>query len=503
MKNTKIDDALAFVNQVLARQDILAHACGVLNYDMETICPENAIEEQGQIIAELSNQAFVLTKDEDFIKNAEFLYSNIEQISDTFDRALIIDLHQNYEKTRNITPEMDKEFSLGFNLAYCKWLQAKKASNFSIFAPHLQTVRDINLKQIELRPNALPNAYDNLLDDYERGIKCADLDLIFNQCKARLIPLLQKIQASGKKIRSDFMFRKVTNQQQQECADFLMDLMGFDKKRGALSLSEHPFTDALGQNDVRITTHFYGDNFASSMYSVIHEAGHALFELYQPAENWQHHLSRKTLGMHESVSRFYENRIARSRAFVELIFPKLSEIFPQVLGDVSAEELYEALNIVQPSLIRTEADEFTYTFHIIIRYELEKAIINGRAKIEDLPGLWNEKYRQYLGIVPPNDREGILQDVHWSGGFGYFCTYALGNFYNAMYYNKMQEDFNIENAVKTGDFAKINEWMKDKVFKKADRLEPKDWLFDICGTGFSPEPFLDYIEQKYSAIYGL
>lgn len=503
MKNIEIENALDFVKGFLQKEEILNHACRVLNFDMETICPENAIEEQGKIIAELSNQAFVLKKDENFIKNAEFLFNNIEKIENPFDKALIKDLHENYEKTKNISPELDKQFSLNLNEAFYKWLKAKKANDFSIFSPSLKKVRDINLKQIELRENAFCNAYDNLLDDYERGMKCTELDAIFENCKSRLIPLLEKIQKSRKKIRSDFLFREVTDEQQQKCADFLCDLLKLDKKRSALSISEHPFTDALGKNDVRITTHFYSKNFASSMYSVIHEAGHALFELFQPSENWEHFLSRKTLGMHESVSRFYENRIARSFPFIELIFPQLKKIFPEVLNDVSLNELYEALNIVKPSLIRTEADEFTYTFHIIIRYELEKAIINDKVQIETLNDLWNEKYFKYLGIMPKTASEGILQDVHWSGGFGYFCTYALGNFYNSMYYNKMQKDFNIKNAIRAGDFSKINNWMKKNVFAKADILDPKEWIFDICQSELTAEPFLNYLEEKYCAIYGL
>ena len=240
------------------------------------------------------------------------------------------------------------------------------------------------------------------------------------------------------------------------------------------------------------------------MYSVIHETGHALFGQNIPAAHYKHFIqNEKTLGMHESVSRFYENRIARSRSFVKLIFNKLKELLPNVLEDVTEEELYEALNTVTPSTIRIEADEFTYTFHIIIRYEIEKELINNGVKIEDLPKLWSDKYEEYLGVRPSSDKEGVLQDVHWTSGFGYFPTYAIGNMYNAMYYNKMSKKHDVNKLIEENRIDVINEWMTKHVFKKADRLDPADWIRDITGKELTPVPFLNYLEEKFGAIYGL
>ena len=330
------------------------------------------------------------------------------------------------------------------------------------------------------------------------------LDRTFARCRDRLVPLLKRIEKSPKKIRTDFLSRPVTDEQQRRMTEYLLDVIGFDKTRGSWTLTEHPFTDGLWVDDNRITTHFDPNAFASSMFSVIHEGGHALFEMMQPRENYAHHIfMNKTMGMHESVSRFYENRLGRSRAFVHLIYPKTREIFPQVMEDVSEEELYEALNVVQPSLIRTEADEFTYTFHIMIRYELEKQIVNGGVEIADLPALWNRKYEEYLGIRPQNDRDGVLQDMHWASGFGYFPAYALGNMYNAMYYNRMQQDFDIEEAIAGGRLDRINDWMKEHVWKKADRQDPRPWIKEITGRDFTPDDFLDYLEKKYTEIYEL
>ncbi len=499
----ELQEKLSTVTSVLKEIELYSNACHVMNFDMETICPPKAMEKQGETTAFLQNQAFILSKKPEFIEDFEYLYEHKEQLNE-FDAVLAESLHRDYMKTKNVTPEMNHEFSLTYNKATISWLEAKQKSDFSIFAPSLKEVYNTQMKQISLRENMKPVAYDNLLDNYEKGITTADLDVAFNKCKERLVPLLKKIMASKKNIRRDFLSREVTDEQQKKMTRYLLETMGFDFERGNFALSEHPFTDGLAVDDTRITTHYYPNMFYSSMYSVIHEGGHALFEQNQPAENYEHFIqNEKTMGQHESTSRFYENRIGRSKEFIHLIYPKAKEIFPQVLNDVSEQELYEAMNIVEPSLIRTEADEFTYTFHIIIRYEIEKMIMEQKVKVEDLKNIWNTKYREYLGIEPSEDREGILQDIHWTSGFGYFPAYALGNMYNSMYYNKMNEELNIAHAVSVGDFSVINNWMKERVWKKADRQDAKTWIKEITGRDFTTKDFLDYLETKYSEIYGL
>ena len=500
-------EKLRLVKSVLAEAEIYSHAAHVLNFDMETVCPPAAMEEQGEVAAFMENQAFRLTKQKEFTDACEDIFRKKDGL-DELDRRMAEGLHRELLKTKNITPEKGHEFARLVNRAYVNWLKAKTAADFGMFAPSLAEVRDMNLEQVRLRefdPGGEPaSAYDALLGDYEYGITSEDLDACFMRCKERLIPLLKRLQSSGKTIRTDFLSRRVTDGQQRQMARYLLELLGYDFTRGAFATTEHPFTDSLGRNDTRVTTHYHEDAFASSMYSIIHECGHALFDMLTPGSHRDHYINDlKTMGMHESVSRFYENRIGRSREFVHLIYPKTCEIFPQVMGDVSENELYEALNIVRPSLIRTEADEFTYTFHVIIRYELEKMIINGGAAIEDLPALWNGKYEEYLGIRPSNDREGILQDMHWSSGFGYFPCYAIGNMYNAMYYNRMKEEIDVPAAVAAGDFTTINGWMQEHVFAKADLLSPKEWLRDITGRDFTPEDFLDYLEEKYGGLYGV
>lgn len=499
----QLKKSLELVKETLRKAEVYYHAANIISYDQETICPPKAMEEQGEVGAFLGNEAFKLTKDEAFIEAAETLYNQKEAL-EPLDAEMVTHLHRDYVKTKNITPDMNYEASLIGNKAYVDWLEAKQKADFSIFAPSLLAVRDVNAKFIRLRDQHSKDIYDDMLDDFERGVTQSDIDSWFGAYKERILPLLKKIQQSPKKIRTDFLSRTVTDEQQRQMAQYLLEIMDYDFSRGAFTTTEHPFTSGLGRNDIRITTHYSPNSFASNIYTIVHEGGHALFEQLQPEHNYDYFLTdEKTMGMHESVSRFYENVIGRSKEFIHLIFPKAKEIFAEQLSDVSEQEFYEAMNTVTPSLIRTDADEFTYTFHIIIRYEMEKEIMNNRVAIEDLPALWNKKYQEYLGIVPSNDTEGILQDVHWTFSLGYFPTYAIGNMYNAMYYRRMMENFDVPAAVLAGDFKKINSWMKDHVFAKADLMAPKDWIREICGREFTPNDFLDYLEKKYSEIYEL
>ena len=512
--NTELKKNLDMIHGMLETIRRYEHAVHVMNFDMETICPPAAMEEEGKTMAFLQTEGFRLRMSEEFIRAAEYLYQNRfgsgeedapgEDALDECGRELAGRLHREYEKNKNISPEQMHEFALIYNNAYADWLTAKNKSDYALFAPAFSKVRGAEFLKVSLREEKKNTAYDSLLDDYERGMTEADLDECFGLCRERLIPLLQKIMKSKKKIRTDFLNRTVTDEQQKKYASYLLDTIGYDFSRGTFTTTEHPFTDDLERDDVRVTTHYYPDNFTSGMYSIIHEGGHAIFGQNQPAIQHDRYIANgMTMGMHESVSRFYENRIGRSREFIRLVYPKTKEIFPGLLDDVTPEEFYEAVNLVRPSFVRTEADEFTYTFHIMIRYELEKMIMNGGAKIEDLPKLWNDKYEQYLGIRPRNDKEGVLQDVHWSSGFGYFPTYALGNMYNAMYYNRMKTELDIGKTVGSGDFASLNSWMSRNVFAKANLLAPKDWIKDITGREFTPVDFLDYLEEKYSEIYDI
>ena len=349
-KNTTLNQNLEFVRQTLTLAEKYDHAVNVLSYDQETICPIDAMEEQGEVWAFLNNQSYKLIKDPAFIEAAEYLYEHRNELEE-LDRVMAEQLHRNYLQSKNVTPELQHEFMLTFNRAFVNWSKAREAGDYSLFAPSLKEVADTNRRMIELRgaDAAGKTAYDTLLDDYERGMTSDVLDEVFGACKERLIPLLEKITKSPKKIRTDFLERRVEDEQQAKMVKWLLTQMGFNLNRGAFTTSEHPFTASMGRYDTRITTHYYPTRFLSSMYSTIHEGGHALFDQNQPQENHDHFIiGGKTLGMHESVSRFYENRIGRSEAFVHFAYPKVCELLPQVMADVSEREFYQAVNAVSP-----------------------------------------------------------------------------------------------------------------------------------------------------------
>lgn len=495
-----LEEKLKIFYEYLKKIKLYNHALGLISFDLETIAPENGKEEESELISYFRNEAFKIENSEEYKKLLCGLYEEKDSLS-YLDKVLVEKKYRNYLKIKNITPEFDMKMSKIYLKSQLNWLKAKENKDFSIFASSLKEVIDIQKEAINLRENKLPNMYDNMLDDSETGARVEYLDKFFSELKVGLLDLLDKIKKSKHVIRKDFLNRRVPIYKQEEFSKYLLELNGFDFKKGALSTTEHPFTSNIAENDARVTTHYYEDMVLSNIYSIIHEGGHAIFMQNEPSEDYEHFINDYiTNGMHESVSRFYENVIGRSREYVHLIYPKFIEIFDE-FKDISEEELYESINIVEPSLIRTEADEVTYGLHIIIRYELEKMLCDGSLAIEDAPKKWADLYEEYLGVRPSNDSEGILQDVHWSTGLGYFPSYAIGNAYNAMYVKKAKEDFDFKKALICGDFEKIRSWMKENVFKNANRLDPNEWIKEITGKSLTPKDFLEYLNKKYSDIY--
>ena len=500
---------LSALKEALWRAENFRAAASYLNFDMSTIAPRNTKEHEGELIAFLENEGFNVRKDPSFISALLAAKENLESMNE-WERTMVLLAYRDYRMEKAISKEEAYAFSRDEQQAFIDWERAKESADFSIFSGSLQKVIENNKKRASLREldetekDLLKSDYDRLLDTFERGMTTEILDPLFSEAKERIVSLLERIGKSGKKIRRDFLIRKVPIEKQREISKMLQELLKVDTGRSLISESAHAFTDRMAYDDVRITTHYYENLFLSNIYSVLHESGHLMFDMEQPPENHEYFITEgKTLGMHESVSRFYENRIGRSFDFTSLMYDRLMDIIPETLSDVTKREFYEGVNIAEPTLIRTEADEVTYTLHVIIRYELEKKLIGGELSVEELPKAWNEKYKEILGILPSNDSEGVLQDVHWASDFGYFPTYAIGNFYNSMYYNEMNKEFDIGEAVRSGEMERINSWMKERVFKKADRLTPSEWIYDITGRSLTPNDFLDYLDEKYGEIYGL
>ncbi len=476
------------------------HALGVISFDFETSAPQKAMEKEGDMMSFFSNQSFKIESSKSFKQLIVNLHKDIDSL-DYLDQILVKNLYDSYLKTKNITPKMELEMSKIYNQAYIDWLSAKAQKDYTLFVPSFKKIIEVSKQQVELRENKLDDLYDNMLNDCEKGMLQKELDVFFKELKEGLLDLINKIKNSKKKIRSDFLNRVVPIYKQEAFSNYLLKLNGFDFERGCISTTEHPFTSPVAEDDVRVTTHYHEDMVLSNIYSIIHEGGHAIFGQNEPKDDFKHFINDNiSNGMHESVSRFFENVIGRSKAYVHLIYPEFIKTFDE-FKDIKEEELYEAINIVEPSLIRTEADEVTYGLHIVIRYEMEKRLVSGDLKVEDAKDEWNRLYKEYLGVEPQNDAEGILQDVHWTGGFGYFPSYAIGNAYNAMYLKELKKEYDFDALIMKGDFTTINEWLKEHIFKEANHLDPKDWIKKITNKELSAKDFIEYLNNKYRDIY--
>ncbi|MBR3424408.1 MAG: carboxypeptidase M32, partial [Clostridia bacterium] len=417
---------------------------------------------------------------------------------------IVYHLQKDSKKTAKIPRDLYVAYRAQVVRADDVWHRAKESSDYALFSPELKKIFEMT-KEIGsyVEPDADP--YDFCLHEYEEGLNSEKLDAFFETLRERISPLFCAI---SKTAQQDNAIRKgiFPAPDQEKLSQYLMKVIGLDPDHVALSTTEHPFTISLGSHlDERITTHYYEDDFASSMYSVIHEGGHALYETGCDDRYVFTALDGGTsMSIHESQSRFYENIIGRSRAFCSLVFPKIREIFPEQMKGYGPYDLYRAVNRVEPSLIRTEADEVTYCFHIMIRYELEKSIMHGELTVDELPREWNRLYKEYLGVEVPSDKEGVLQDTHWSGGMiGYFPSYALGNAYGAQFLREMKKEIDVEKCILAGDFAPINAWNRKNIWQYGKLYTPDELIRRITGGEFDPAVYADYLTEKYGEIYGL
>jgi len=477
---------------------------GKVGFDMECCAPEEGIELAGEDMALLGKRLYALTHAKRYTALLEELHADCEGLTPVQKKA-VEHLYERYAKTKNISAKLDYEMDLASNKAYGAWLKAKKANDFSLFRDALGELIRYQRLVVGLRDEQKDTVYDACLDDMEKGGTIAQLDAFFAALRARIVPLLRRVTAEGKPIREDFLSRRVPIPAQEAMSRYLLELEGLRQSALVLMTTEHPFTDHYGPNDVRVTTHYHEDSFISNVFTTLHEGGHALFMQNEPRELYAGHCAdNMSNAMHETISRFYENLIGRSEAFIGFVAPRLRELAGGVFDDVSDRELYEAVNVARPSLIRTEADELSYCLHIMVRYELEKAFVNGEITVDEIPALWREKYREYLGIEVPDDAQGCLQDVHWSSVyFGYFPSYALGNAYGVQILRRMEKDFDVFAAVARGDLLPIRDWLTEHVFSIASLTTPDEWIRAITGEGLNVGYYLDYLEEKYSALYGL
>lgn len=486
----------------LKKMSDIVYASAVLQWDQETYMPPKGATIRAQQLATLSGLSHEHFIDEKLGKLLD------ELINDTTlsekEQKNVKQTLKDYNKQKKYSTKFVEELSRTISETFQAWQQAKNNNNFKNYAPYLDKLLTLKKKECELLGYE-EHPYDALLDQFEPGAKSSDLKILFNDVKTNLVDFVKQI--SQKPQNADaFMFADYDEQKQWDFSLYLLKQMGYDFDAGRQDKSSHPFTTHFNAHDVRITTRVNKNDLNEIIWSTIHEGGHALYEQGLPISEYGLPSGEFTsLGIHESQSRLWENNVGRSLAYWEYNFTKLKEVFPENLGDKSVLDFYKAMNIVKPSLIRTNADELTYHFHILIRFEIEMALFEENLEVKELPDFWNAKYKEYLGIDVPNDTNGVLQDVHWShGSFGYFPTYSLGSFYAAQFMNVANQQIeNLKEKIKVGNLIPLLEWLRKNIHQYGKQYTAEELCQKISGEKLNFNYFMNYAKEKYSFIYNL
>ena len=436
---------------------------------------------------------------------AELAASPLAQDKHSEAGTTIRQLKRKYEKKSKLPQALVEELTRASVLGQQAWVEARKNNDFPSFAPHVEKIFRLKREQADaLGYDDCP--YDALLDEFEQGETTANVAEVLAGLREELVPLVSEIAASGKAPQVEILTRRYPKSAQEAFGRQAAAQIGFDFARGRLDVTHHPFCSGLGPHDCRITTRYDERHFPGAFFGTLHEAGHGIYDQGLPAELFGLPPgSFVSLGIHESQSRMWENFVGRSRAFWRFFFPAAKAAFYEALSETSEDEFYFAINDVRPSLIRVEADEATYNLHIIIRFELEQALINGELQARDLPGAWSEKYQKFLGIAPPDDADGCLQDVHWSAALvGYFATYSLGNLYAAQFFEQADRDLGgLAEQFARGEFAPLKTWLNEKIHRHGQCHTAEELVKNITGAPLSHAPLIRHLRGKLGPLYGL
>lgn len=486
---------------------LLGHSIALLHWDQETGMPKRGVDERSEQVGLIEGMAHEKLASEEVGELLEQVGSTHssptggKDVSEE-DRSYLRALRREHERARKIPTRLVTELAEEVSTAQVVWRDAKNRDNFSLFRPHLEKILRLNMEKAEA-VGYEEDIYDALLDEFEPWMSANKVGEVFDELRSELIPLVEEL---GEKKSGDdsFLYYSYPVDDQRAFVRRLLDELDFDFERGRLDETVHPFTTAVGGDDVRITTHYKENNLKSALFGTIHEAGHAFYEMGVAEKYKTSVLGQGTsLGIHESQSRIWENVIGRSISFWRRYFPLLREYFPAQLEDVTLSKFIAAINRVEPSFIRIEADEVSYSLHVILRFELERAMVNGDLSVSDLPGEWSRSMENLLGIRPRTDAEGVLQDVHWAmGAIGYFPTYALGNLYGAQFDEKMREDLDDPDAlIAKGNFEPVRRWMEEHIHRHGAAKTPRELIQEVTGKDLEAEPFLSYLRKKYSRIH--
>lgn len=500
-----MSEKLEQLKTLLAEVADLNATQALLGWDQQTYMPQGGNEARGNQLAtigKISHQKFTSDEIGKLLGDLEKEYAGADADSDDL-RLLKVTRHD-YDQATRVPSDFVAEFAVVTSKAFEAWMEARGKSDFSIFQPHLEKVVELNQRYVSFFPPA-DHPYDVLLDQFERGMKTADIKAIFDALRPQQVELLKAI-AEKPQVDDSFLHVEYEEQKMWDFSEVIATKFGYDWERGRQDKSAHPFTTNFSINDVRITTRFEEDNPTIMLFSTMHETGHGLYELGSNQAYERTPLAGgASLAVHESQSRMWENLVGRSLPFWEHFYPEFQKLFPAQVGNINLETFYKGINKVESSLIRVNADEATYNMHIMLRLELEIGMVEGAIKVKDLPEIWNAKMDDYLGIVPPNDAKGVLQDVHWSGGMlGYFSTYALGNLISAQLWEKITADIpDLSEQFRKGEFDALLTWLREKIHVHGSKYEPQELVQRVTGSKIDSAAYIRYLKQKYSEVYGL
>ena len=500
-----MEEKLDELKAILAEVSDLGHAAAIASWDQQVFMPLGGAESRGNVMATLSRLSHETFTSDRVGKLLDELKSYGESLeSDSNDARLLKVTLRDFEKAVKVPTAMVSEKAQLTTLGNQAWDEARSKSEFSIFEDHLEKFIDWVQRYAELfKP--YDHIYDPLLDDYEPGMKTAEVQEIFDGIRPQLVELIAAI-ASQPEVDNSFLYQHFDESKQMAFGESVFTQFGYDLDRGRQDKSTHPFSTTFGYGDHRITVRVDEHYFNSYLFAALHEAGHALYEQGVAKDLYRTPLYAGTsLAVHESQSRLWENLVGRSRPFWAHFFPKLQELFPSQLTNVSLEDFYKGINKVVPSFIRVEADEATYNLHVMLRMEIEISLLERKLKVKDLPDVWNTTFKDYLGITPPDDALGVLQDIHWSFGlFGYFPTYSLGNLVSAQLWEVINADIpDLPVQIGKGEFSSLLSWLNEKIHVHGSKFEPQELIEQVTGSKIDGTAYINYLQTKFGEIYGL
>ncbi len=498
-------DPLQTLRELVGEVVDLKHTAALLDWDQQTMMPPGGADErahQTATLQRLAHDRFTSSAMRDALDAARGAVKDGDPDSD--DARLVWKVGRDFDKETKVTSAWVSAFARATSLAQQAWQAAKPRSDFAGFKPHLARVIELR-REYAAFFKPYDHLYDPLLDDYEPGMTTAQVAEIFADLRVQQVALVQAV-AEKPQPDDSVLHQNYPIDRQWAFGEKIVRQFGYDFERGRQDKSAHPFTTTFGLGDVRITTRFQEDFLSPALFATMHEAGHAIYE-----QGFRTALARTpladgaSLGIHESQSRLWENLVGRSHPFWSHFYADLQTAFPEALGSVGMDNFYRAVNKVEPSLIRVEADEATYNLHIMLRFELEQALLTGDLAVDDLPGVWDEQTKAFLGITPPDDQNGVLQDIHWSiGYFGYFPTYALGNLIACQWWEKLHQDLpDLDAQIGEGEFAQLLDWLRINIHQHGAKFKPTELIERVTGESLNAQPYLRYLREKFGDLYGL